>query len=278
MLQENNRISARFASLAENKERALVCYVVAGYPDFKATVEIIDALVAGGADIIEIGIPFSDPIADGPTIQRASQAALDSGITPAKALQVARQVRKKHPSLPLLVMTYSNIFVKPGWDDFISRCKEAGVDGFILPDMPVEEASDYLAKAAQSGMATVFLASPNTPEERLEKIAQNSSGFMYLVSVYGITGARRTFEDYTKDAVQRAKRAAGGRIPVGVGFGISKPEHARFMVNAGADAIIVGSAIIDRISSARNKKVMLKELKAFSASLKKACVCAANRA
>jgi tryptophan synthase alpha chain len=273
MLQENrnNRISARFASLAESKGRALVCYVVAGYPDAKTTVEIVDALVAGGADIIEIGIPFSDPIADGPTIQRASQAALEGGVTPSKALQLAKQVRKKHPDLPLLVMTYSNLFVKPGWDDFISRCKDVGIDGFILPDMPVEEASEYLPKAAQHGMATVFLASPNTPEERLEKIVQNSSGFMYLVSVYGITGARSAFESYTKEAVQRAKKVASGRIPVGVGFGISKPEHARFMVNAGADAIIVGSAIVDRISNAKNKKAMLKELRAFSASLKKAC-------
>ncbi|AIF83971.1 tryptophan synthase, alpha chain [Candidatus Nitrososphaera evergladensis SR1] len=274
MQQESNknRIDARFANLAENKECALVCYVVAGFPDFQTTAQIIDALVEGGADIIEIGIPFSDPIADGPTIQRASQAALERGSTPAKALQLAKQVRKKHPSLPLLVMTYSNLFVKPGWGDFIAKCKEAGIDGFILPDMPVEEASEYLPKAAHNGMATVFLASPNTPEERLKKIAQNSSGFMYLVSVYGITGARRTFENYTKDAVQRAKKAAGGKIPVGVGFGISKPEHARFMVNAGADAIIVGSALVDRISNAKNnRKAMLKELKAFSASLKKAC-------
>ncbi|HVX02307.1 MAG TPA: tryptophan synthase subunit alpha [Nitrososphaera sp.] len=275
MLQQeerNNRLSASFAKLAERKERALVCYVVAGYPDVKATLEIIEALVAGGADIIEIGIPFSDPIADGPTIQRASQAALEGGATPAKALKIARQARKKHPDLPLLVMTYSNIFVKPGWDDFILRCKDAGIDGFILPDMPVEEASDYLPKAAQHGMATVFLASPNTPEERLEKIAHNSSGFMYLVSVYGITGARNKFESYTKDAVQRAKKASGGRIPVGVGFGISKPEHARFMIDAGADAIIVGSAIVNMIASGKNRKAMLKELRAFSASLKKACI------
>lgn len=275
----NNRLDARFASLAGRKECALVCYVVAGYPDAKATVEIIDALVAGGADIIEIGIPFSDPIADGPTIQRASQAALEGGATPAKALQIARQVRKKHPDLPLLVMTYSNIFAKPGWDGFISRCKDAGVDGFILPDMPLEEASDYyLPRAAQHGMATVFLASPNTPQNRLEKIAQNSSGFMYLVSVYGITGARRTFEGYTKDAVQRAKKVAGGRVPVGVGFGISKPEHARFMIDAGADAIIVGSAIVDRIAGAKNRRAMLKELKIFSASLKKACIPISNKA
>jgi tryptophan synthase alpha chain len=271
MLEEKNRINAKFASLSERKECALVCYVVAGYPDAKTTVEIIDALIAGGADIIEIGIPFSDPIADGPTIQRASQAALENGTTPDRALQIAKQVRKKHPDLPLLVMTYSNIFVKPGWDDFISRCRDAGIDGFILPDMPIEESSEYLQKAAQHGMATVFLASPNTPEERLKKIVQSSSGFMYLVSVYGITGVRSTFEDYTRKAVERAKRAAGVRVPVGVGFGISKPEHARFMISAGADAIIVGSAIVDRIANAKNKNIMLKELKAFSASLKKAC-------
>lgn len=271
--ESNNRISARFAALAENRECALICYVVAGFPDTATTVEVIDSLVEGGADIIEIGIPFSDPIADGPTIQRASQVALESGVTPIKTLKMVKQVRRRHPLLPLLVMTYSNIFVKPGWDEFICRCKVAGIDGFILPDMPVEEASEYLAKAAQSGMATVFLASPNTSEERLKKIAQSSSGFMYLVSIYGITGARRAFEDYTKQAVQRAKKAAGFRIPVGVGFGISTPEHARFMIDAGADAIIVGSAIVDRISDAkRNKKAMLKELQSFSASLKKACI------
>lgn len=272
MLEEKNRINATFERLFERNECALVCYVVAGYPNANTTVEIIDALIAGGADIIEIGIPFSDPIADGPTIQRASQAALEGGTTPSRALQVARQVRRKHPNLPLLVMTYSNIFVKPGWDGFISKCKDAGVDGFILPDMPIEESSEYLPKAAQYGLATVFLASPNTPEERLKKIVQNSSGFMYLVSVYGITGARGTFEEYTKEAVQRAKRVAGKRIPVGVGFGISKPEHARFMISAGADAIIVGSAIVDKIAGAKNKNNMLTELKAFSRSLKKACL------
>jgi tryptophan synthase alpha chain len=267
-----NRITSLFARLAKRNERALICYVVAGYPDAKMTIEIIDALVSGGADVIEIGIPFSDPIADGPTLQRASQASLEAGTTPTKALNIANQVRKKHPELPLLVMTYTNILVRPGWDDFILRCKEAGIDGFILPDMPIEEASDYLSKASKYHMATVFLASPNTPEDRLKKIVHNSSGFIYLVSVYGITGARRKFEDYTKEAVQRAKKAADGRIPVGVGFGISQPEHARFMINAGADAIIIGSAITDRISKAKSKNAMLKELRAFSKSLKKACL------
>ncbi len=266
-----SRIEGAFSRLSRTKEGALICYIVAGYPNVKTTGEVIDALVAGGADIIELGIPFSDPIADGPTIQQASHAALEKGVTPEKALALAKAVRKKHPDLPLLVMTYSNIFVRAGWDNFISRCKAAGIDGFILPDMPVEEASEYLPKAREHGMATVFLASPNTSDERLQKIIENSSGFMYLVSVYGTTGARRAFEDYTKSAVQRTRQAAAGKIPVGVGFGISTPAHARFMMQAGADAIIVGSAIVDRISKARNRRAMLKDLKGFAASLKKQC-------
>lgn len=266
-----SRIQDAFARLAQRKEGALICYVVAGYPDVKTTGEVIDALVAGGADIIELGIPFSDPIADGPTIQQASHAALENGATPEKALVLAKSMRKKHPDLPLLAMTYSNIFVRAGWDSFIGRCKAAGIDGFILPDVPVEEASEYMQKAREQDMATVFLASPNTSDSRLQKIIESSSGFMYLVSVYGITGARRTFEDYTKDAVRRVKQTAAGRMPVGVGFGISTPAHAKFMMQAGADAVIVGSAIVDRISKVKNKRAMLKELEAFAASMKKAC-------
>lgn len=264
-----SRIAARFGELAQKGERALICYVVAGYPDLKTTERVVDALVAGGADIIELGIPFSDPIADGPTIQKASHLALEKGVTPEKALQLAKGIRKKHPELPLLAMTYSNILVRAGLDSFMNKCKATGIDGFILPDMPVEEAGEYITKASGRGLATVFLASPNTSYARLEKIVENSTGFMYLVSVFGITGARKEFEDYTVAAVRRTKQAAGSKIPVGVGFGISRPEHAKFMIDAGADAVIVGSAIIDRISGPKAK--MLKELKAFAASLKKAC-------
>jgi tryptophan synthase alpha chain len=264
-----SRIAEKFGELAQKGERALVCYVVAGYPDVKTSAQVVDALVAGGADIIELGIPFSDPIADGPTIQRASHLALEKGITPEKALQLARLVRKKHPKLPLLAMTYSNILVRAGLGRFMDRAKAAGIDGFILPDMPVEEAGEYLAEASQKGLATVFLASPNTSYARLEKIAESSTGFMYLVSVFGITGARKEFEDYTISAIRRAKQAGGSKIPVGVGFGISRPEHVKFMMDAGADAVIVGSAIIDRITGPRAR--MLKGLQAFASSLKKAC-------
>ncbi|MEM2141396.1 tryptophan synthase subunit alpha [Nitrososphaera sp.] len=263
-----SRIEERFSALAKKGERALVCYVVAGYPDLAATEKAVDSLVAGGADIIELGIPFSDPIADGPTIQQASHSALESGVTPDKALAVAKSIRKKHPDLPLLAMTYSNILVHAGMEKFMDKAKASGIDGFILPDMPVEEAGEYLKSARERNLATVFLASPNTSEQRLKEIVENSSGFMYLVSVYGITGARKNFEDYTVEAIKRTRQAAGGRIPVGVGFGISKPEHARFMANAGADAIIVGSAIVDRMSGPKGK--MQSSLKSFAASLKKA--------
>ncbi len=264
-----DRIAATFQRL--QGKCALACYVVAGYPDLKATADIVDALVAGGADIIELGIPFSDPIADGPAIQQASHQALEAGVTPEKALAIAKAVRKRHPELPMLAMTYSNMLVRAGMDNFMKRAKECGIDGFILPDLPVEEAADYIAFAKKHDMATVFLASPNTSDDRLRNIATKSSGFMYLVSVYGITGARRTFEGYTAGAIKRAKDAAGTKIPVGVGFGISTPAHAKFMIGAGADAIIVGSAIVDRIARAKNRRAMLAELRMFAASLKRAC-------
>jgi tryptophan synthase alpha chain len=231
---------------------------------------VIDALVKGGADIIEIGIPFSDPIADGPTIQAASHSALERGVTPEKALQLARAVRKKHPKLPLLAMTYFNILIHPGIEKFMSRAKASGIDGFILPDVPVEEAEAYSAAASKLGLATVFLASPNTSPVRLYKIVNNSSGFLYLVSVYGITGARKSFEDYTLTAIRNVKQATAGKVPIAVGFGISTPAHARFMIQAGADAIIVGSAIIDRITKSRGKK-MLSDLQKFAKSMKKVC-------
>jgi tryptophan synthase alpha chain len=152
----------------------------------------------------------------------------------------------------------------------MSQAKASGIDGFILPDVPVEEAEAYSAAASKLGLATVFLASPNTSQARLQKIVNSSSGFLYLVSVYGITGVRKSFEDYTLNAVKNVKQTAEGKIPVAVGFGISTPAHARFMIGAGADAIIVGSAIIDKIAKSRGNK-MLSELQDFAKSMKKAC-------
>ncbi|MDQ3808229.1 MAG: tryptophan synthase subunit alpha, partial [Thermoproteota archaeon] len=175
-----NRIAEKFRELAEKGETGLICYVVAGYPDAETSKEVISALVNGGTDIIEVGIPFSDPIADGPTIQAASNDALRKGLTPEKALHLIRSVRRRHPNLPMLAMTYSNILIRAGMEKFMSNSKQCELDGFILPDMPVEEADIYLSTAAKHGLATVFLVSPNTPEERLRKIVASTTGFLYV--------------------------------------------------------------------------------------------------
>ena len=271
-MAEKDRISARFSDLAKKGECALVCYVVAGYPDLRTSQAVIEMLVEGGADAIEIGIPFSDPIADGPTIQKASHSALEKGIKPADALALALRVRKKFPDLPLLVMTYSNILARKGFEKFVVLSKASGVDGFIIPDMPVEEAEEYTKAASRHGLSTVFLASPNTPASRLERIVKATTGFLYLVSVFGITGARSNFENYTHQAVKDAKRAAASKVPIAVGFGISKPEHVKFMKSAGADGVIVGSAIVDIISSSIQAKArMLRRVKSYAQSMKVAC-------
>ncbi|HEY8139591.1 MAG TPA: tryptophan synthase subunit alpha [Nitrososphaera sp.] len=266
-----SRIKAKFEALAKKGEGALICYVVAGYPDIRTSERVIDSLVAGGADMIEIGIPFSDPIADGRTIQAACNYALGKGTRPEDAMRVARNVRKKYPDLPLLFMTYSNILLRTGFEKFMARSKDSGIDGFIIPDMPAEEAQPYIAAASELDLATVFLASPNTSPERLSNIIQSTAGFLYLVSVFGITGARDSFEDYTRDAVKRAKTAANHKIPVAVGFGISTPAHARYMMAAGADAVIVGSAILDKIGTAGGKTDMLRKIEKFAKSMKRAC-------
>jgi tryptophan synthase alpha chain len=265
-----NRITEKFRELAEKGERALICYVVAGYPDSTTSKQVINALVKGGADIIEVGIPFSDPIADGPTIQAASNISLRKGMTPAKALDLVRSVRKQHPNLPLLAMTYSNILVRVGIEKFLSDSKECGLDGFILPDMPVEESSTYSLIASKLNLATVYLVSPNTPEARLRKIVARTTGFLYVVSVYGTTGARNSFQKYTLNTIRAVKHVAGARVPVAVGFGISTPAHARSMIAAGAEAVIIGSVLIDKISGGSEKKV-LQDLQNFARSMKKAC-------
>ncbi|MDP8887149.1 MAG: tryptophan synthase subunit alpha [Thermoproteota archaeon] len=266
----HNRITEKFRELAEKGERALICYVVAGYPDIATSKHVIDALVDGGADIIEVGIPFSDPIADGPTIQAASNIALKNGMTPEKALNLVRVVRKKHPNLPMLAMTYSNILVRQGMEKFMYDSKQCGLDGFILPDLPVDEAEIYTSVASKLNLATVFLVSPNTRDARLRKIVANTTGFLYVVSVYGITGARSSFQKYTFNTIRAVKQIARAKVPVAVGFGISRPAHAKIMIAAGAEAIIVGSAIINKISDGSGTK-MLIDLENFARSMKRAC-------
>ena len=261
------------------KEHLLICYAVAGYPDIKTTKEIVSAMIKSGADIIEIGLPFSDPIADGPIIQEASFIALTHGIIPDKALEIVKDIRKEFPDTPIVAMTYSNILHKAGFSKFMLKAKRSGIDGFILPDMPFEESNRYVNEASKLNLATIFLVSPNTNEERLRSIASKSSGFLYLVSVYGTTGIRKSFEDSTAKYIKNTKKIVGSSIPIAVGFGISNPSHVKFMINAGADAVVVASAIInimksyiDEPNNNKKKKEMLKNIGIFVSSMKKSCI------
>jgi len=267
----SNRIDKKFKELKEKKDNALICYVVAGYPDIKTSEDIIVALIEGGADMIEIGIPFSDPIADGNTIQEAIHQSLLSGITPEQCLELSQRIRNKFPDVPLIIMTYSNILFRIGYEEFLRRAKVKGIDGCILPDIPFEESEEYVTAAKKTGIATIFLTAPNTEEKRLKDINEICSGFLYVVSVFGITGERKKFDRYTYDVIKKVKKITKNKIPIAAGFGISKPEHVRNMLQAGADAVIVGSAIIRKIKETENKKKLPSILRDFTIDMKNAC-------
>lgn len=249
-----SKIKNKFLELKSKNQKALIAYVVAGYPNESGTLSAVRGLVKGGADIIELGLPFSDPLADGPVIQNASHLALKKGINLIKFISLVKKIRKG-TDLPLVLMTYSNLLYKHGYNRFIALAKKAGIDGFILPDMPIEEAREYLKAIHKNNADAIFLVSPNTTNERIKKIIRASSGFLYLVSVYGTTGKQQEVQKYTIDAIRNVKKTANRKIPVGVGFGVSNQKQARFIIECGADAVIVGSAFLRLIDSLPQKKI-----------------------
>lgn len=274
MLDSNlhgNRIYNKFRELTSKNRPALICFIVGGYPTIAHSEQIVSSLVKAGADMIEIGIPFSDPIADGPTIQKAYNTALKNGVTPQKCLHMCANLRKKFPNLPLLIMTYSNIVYKAGLEKFIKLSRLHGVDGFILPDMAIMESDAYVKVASDHGLATIFLASPNSNKQRIEQIMNVCSGFIYVVSIFGITGTRLRYEKYTFHNIRKIKKITQGRIPIAVGFGISRPDQIVSIVESGADAVILGSSLIDRIKVAANHKLMLNDLQTFVRQLRDVC-------
>ena len=238
-----SRIKEKFNELKLRKEKALISYIMVGYPTDHATLSAVKGLVKGGADIIELGFPFSDPIADGPTIQKASTGSLNNKTKIEKFFKLVKKIRKQ-TNIPLILMTYTNILYKQGYQQFIKRAKNAGIDGLILPDMSIEESKNYLDAAKSQKMDTIFLVSPNTKKDRLNKIAKASTGFLYMVAVFGTTGVQTKIHQYTIDALKSTKRSVSGRIPVGVGFGISTGKDVKKYASVGADAVIVGSANI----------------------------------
>jgi tryptophan synthase alpha chain len=246
MSKEISRIKAKFAALAAKKEKALITYVMIGYPSQKATMPTVRALIKGGADIIELGFPFSDPLADGPVIQNASNTSLEKGTKLDQFFELVRKIRKES-DIPLVLMTYTNILYHRGYDQFFKMVKNAGIDGLITPDMTVEESKEYIKAAKKHKIDTIFLVSPNTTKPRLQKIIRQTSGFLYLVSVYGTTGMQTKIQQYTIDALKNTKKIANSKIPVGIGFGVSTPSDVKHYSKNGADAIIVGSALIKLI-------------------------------
>ena len=260
------RIKEKFAELERKNQKALISYIMAGFPNENATISTIRGLVKGGVDIIELGFPFSDPLADGPVIQNASTISLEKGTKIAKFFSLVKKIRKETDT-PLILMTYTNILYHKGYAKFILEAKKAGIDGFILPDMSIEESKEYL-KAAKNKADTIFLISPNTSNTRIQKISKASSGFLYLVAVFGTTGVKTGIKKYTLDAIKQVKKQTKGKIPIGIGFGVSTPEDVKKYIKAGADAVIVGSAYLKLIEKTPQSKLELK-IASFTKSLKK---------
>ncbi len=265
-----SRIKNKFQALRSKNQKALIAYVMAGFPTEKDTISAVRGLVKGGADIIELGMPFSDPLADGPVIQNAGFQALQKGMNLDKFISIVKKIRKE-TEIPLILMTYTNILYRHGYEKFIAIVKKAGIDGLILPDMSINESKEFLQAAKKNKMDVIFLISPNTTPERIKKIADSSSGFLYLVSVFGTTGGQQQFQNYTTNAIKNAKKILGGKIPLGVGFGVNNPDQARFIIKSGADAIIVGSAFLRLIESTPSEKIESK-IGSFATSLNKSTI------
>ncbi|MHA2283498.1 MAG: tryptophan synthase subunit alpha [Promethearchaeota archaeon] len=270
-----NRLLKLFNDNERKSEKYFMPFLVAGDPninEFKKLAEKIEPF----ADILEIGIPFSDPIADGPTIQEANVRAFDSGINTQVAIEAIAYLRGKTEK-PIVILTYYNILIqgadslKRSLDITFKRLKESGVDGIVIGDLPIEEAELTLEVCEKHDVCLIFLIAPSTTEERLKKILKVAKGFIYLISVMGVTGERDTVAQITKDLIKNVKQKIDRVLPVFVGFGISKPEHAKSIVDAGADGVIIGSAIVNIIKkNLNNLKKLEQELVEFVLSIKKA--------
>jgi tryptophan synthase alpha chain len=242
------RIDRRFAELAREGRAGFVTFVTAGDPDPAISARILEGLPAAGADVIELGMPFTDPMADGPAIQAASLRALAAGMTLAKTLELVRGFRGKDDTTPIVLMGYFNPIFAYGVDRFLDEAKAAGVDGLIVVDLPAEEDEELCLPARAKGLNFIRLATPTTDDRRLPVVLKNSSGFLYYVSITGITGAAAPVADVVGEAVARIRRQTA--LPVAVGFGIREPEQAAPIARA-ADAVVVGSALVDLVAEQR---------------------------
>jgi tryptophan synthase alpha chain len=265
-LPSPTRISRRFAELARAGEMGLVAYITAGDPSLEATRQIVIAAAQAGADVIELGVPFSDPLADGPTIQRASERALRAGTTLGGVLDLVAAIRRES-QVPLVLFSYFNPVLQMGLTAFADRAAASGADGALITDLSPEEAGDYRAAMQARGLDTIFLAAPTTSEERFARIARASTGFLYLISRTGVTGARDSMPEDLPALVRRARMAS--RLPLAVGFGISLPGHVS-LLGGMADAAVVGSALMEEIERAPNPAAAASAVAARIRTLKSA--------
>jgi tryptophan synthase alpha chain len=261
-----SRISKRFAELRKSGELGIVAYIVAGDPSLDASLKYVLALADAGADVIELGVPFSDPLADGPTIQRGAERALKAGTTLARVLDLIRRIRQSS-QVPLVVFSYYNPILQMGLEKFAAAAADAGADGVLATDLTPEESEDYRAILAAHHLDTIFLGAPTSTDERLTKIAACSSGFLYLISRTGVTGAKDTLPDDLPALLRRARSVT--QLPIAVGFGISLPGHVSVLGGL-ADAAAVGSALVSEIEKAQNEDAAVGALSSKIRSLKEA--------
>jgi tryptophan synthase alpha chain len=252
---------SRLSETFKNKPVFMPYYPV-GYPRLSTSIDVLEALAKNGADIIEIGLSFSDPLADGPVIQKATQVALEKGVTTRQVIEAVAELRRRGVTIPLVLMGYYNPMLAYGLEKFVCDAREAGADGFIVPDLPPEEAGELAA--VLGNMPQITMLAPTTPPERMETVARNAQGFIYLVSVTGVTGARTGIAEGLAELVTRVREHTS--VPVCVGFGIGTPEQAR-AVSALADGVIVGSACVKTIGESTNP---IETARQFAGSFRKA--------
>jgi tryptophan synthase alpha chain len=236
------RLEQRFEEVRREGRTALICYLMAGVPSPRSFVEMAVACLEGGADVLEVGVPFSDPVADGPVIQAAGVRALEQGVTPPQVLELVREVRRRTDK-PLVLMGYYNPIFRMGEERFVENCLRAGADGLIVPDLPLHESASLRGTCSRQGLDLVQLSTPLTPEDRNRELVRATSGFLYLVTRTGVTGKETALGRELKEMVSRA-RSVDPAVPLAAGFGISRPEQVRAVGEAGADAAVVGSALV----------------------------------
>jgi tryptophan synthase alpha chain len=254
-----SRIEARFTELRKQKKTGLVTYVTAGDPDLQRSSEIIKRLDRAGADVLEIGVPFSDPLADGPVIQRATERALAAGVTLTRVLEMLKSVRPAI-SAPIVIFSYANPILRMGLEQFVREAKAAGVDGVLTLDMPPEEGEVFRGAFSGAGIDTIFLLSPTTTVERIRHAASIGSGFLYGISRLGVTGMRDSVDASANELASRVK--AETTMPLALGFGISRPEHVR-SIGQCADAAVVGSALVNVIAEHGTSAALLDEVERY---------------